>query len=317
MVKNTGEKELAAFKVYMLTKGYSPRTIVTYTYYLNKFIEYVTKEKSIEKLQEVTPEVVTQYHIYVSSLRYRSRKLSIKTQNMRVVPVMMFFRFLVREKNYLYDPTSHLDIKDPPPKRTREILTEREMERLLNAPDPETPLGLRDKALLELYYSSGIRNTESRKLLISDVDLANRLVRIRYAKGGEDQTVPIGRVAAIYIEEYLRHARPKLAKNELEETLFLSKRGKPLDDTIPSYVVRKYAKIAKIKRKADAHTIRHTCGTHLHNHGADMRHIQELLRHKSMDTTQIYVEVTAIKLKKVLEKYHPREKGIVYAPPIE
>ena len=224
---------------------------------------------------------------------------------------------MVRERNFLYDPTSHIEIKDPPRKRVREVLTEKEMIKILNAPNPENTIGLRGKAMLELYYSCGIRNTKSRTLLTTDIDLENRLVRIRNPKGGGDETVPMGKVAALYIEEYLRYSRPKLLKNELEMTLFLSKSGKPLDDSMPSHIVQKYARIAGLKRKADAHTIRHTCGTHLHNHGADIRCIQELLRHKWLDTTQIYVQVKAERFKKVLAKTHPRERGIVSVPAIE
>ena len=103
----------------------------------------------------------------------------------------------------------------------------------------------------------------------------------------------------------------------MEETLFLNSQGNPMSSRVPPSIVQKYAKVAKIERRTDAHTLRHTCGTHLHDNGADIRSIQELLRHKSLDTTQIYVDVQAPKLKKVLEKTHPREKGIVNAPPIE
>jgi len=315
-VKNLGEKELASFKIYMFTKGYAERSIKTYIPYIRQFICYI-ESKSIEKLSEVTPETVTQYQIYLSSMKYRERYLTISTRNHKMVGLMTFFRFLVREKHYLYDPTSHIIVKNPPKKRVREALSEREMIRLLNAPNPETPLGLRDKALLELYYSCGIRNTESRLLAVKDVDLEYRLVRIRHPKGGGDETVPIGRVAALYIEEYIKYARSKLVKNDLEETLFLTKSGRPLGDDMPSHIVHKYAKIAKIKRKNDAHTLRHTCGTHLYDNGADVRCIQELLRHKSLDTTQIYIDVKATKLRKVLEKTHPREKGIIHAPVIE
>jgi len=309
-MRNLGEKELAAFKVHLLTNGYADRTIETYVGYLNKFFQYL-KEKSIEKLEEVTPEIVTQYHIYVSSVLYRGRKTTIVTQNSKMGPLMTFFKFLVKEKNYLYDPTSHLDIKEPPKRMVREVLTENEMERLLNAPNPETPLGLRDKALLELYYSCGIRNTESRRLLVSDVDLESRLIRIQYPKGGKGpQTVPIGKVAAIYLEEYIRHSRPKLVKNDLEETLFLTGRGRPLTRDLPAEIVQKHARTAKIKKKIDAHCLRHTCGTHLHNNGADIRYIQELFRHSHLSTTQIYVKVSKSRLKDVLKKCHPRERGL-------
>lgn len=314
--KELGIKDLADYKVNMLTEGYSDRTIKMYMQFLVQFTAYL-KEKSIEKLSEVTPEIINQYRLFLSLDRPEKGKLSVKSQNLKMIAVIGFFRFLVREKHYLYDPTSHVRVKDPPRKRSRQVLTEKEMIRLLNAPNPETTLGLRDKALLELYYSCGIRNTESRLLTVKDVDLPGRLVRIRFPKGGGDQVVPIGRVAALYIEEYLKHARPKLLRNDLEETLFLSYMGKPLTDDMPSHIVRKYGVIAKLKRKVDAHTLRHTCGTHLYDNGADIRCIQELLRHKSLDTTQIYIDIKASKLRKVLERTHPREKGIVNAPLIQ
>ena len=313
-MKNIGEKELSDFKIHMLTNNYAEGTIRVYLNYVSLFLKYL-EEKSIEKLQEVTPEVVSQYRMYLANGR-PGKKGSIKTQNIKMIAIMNIFRFLVREKNYLYDPTSHIRLKAPPHRRTREILTEREMIRLLNAPNPDTALGLRDKALLEVYYACGIRNTESRTLTLKDIDIENRLIRIRYPKGGGDQTVPIGRVAVSYLEEYIKYARPKLTTNDLEETLFLSYVGKPLSKAIPPQIVQKYARIAGIKRKVDAHTLRHTCGTHLYNHGADIRCIQELLRHKSIDTTQLYIEVKASRLKQVLEKTHPRERGIVNAPPI-
>jgi integrase/recombinase XerD len=314
LAENMWVKEHAGFKIYLKTSGFADRTIDAYMMYVKLFFKYI-REKSIEKLSEVTPETVSQYRIYLTGDK-NGKKMSLKTQNLRMIGIMNFFRYLVREKNYLYDPTSHVKLKDPPRKRTREVLSEKEMIRLLNAPNPETPIGLRDKALLELYYSCGIRNSESRSLTVKDVDLENRVVRIRHAKGGEDQTVPIGRVCAVYMEEYIKHSRPKLLKNELEETLFLSCRGKPLTLVAPPRIVQAYALIAGIKRKVDAHTLRHTCGTHLYDHGCDVRCVQELLRHKSLDSTQVYIEVKATKLRQVIEKTHPRERGIVDAPVI-
>ena len=314
--KELALKEMADFKINMMTEGFSNATIDTYLKSLGKFRLYL-KEKSVERLTEVTPEIVNQYRIFISLERPGRGRLSLQTQNLMMIPILNFFRFLVREKHFLYDPTSHIRLAKPVRKRVREVLSEREMIRLLNAPNPEKKLGLRDKALLELYYSCGIRNTESRLLTVKDVDLENRTVRVRFPKGGGDEVVPIGRVAALYLEEYMRDARPKLLRNDLEETLFLSFTGKPLGDGDPSHIVHKYTKKAKIKRNACAHSLRHTCATHLYDNGADVRSIQLLLRHKSLETTQIYLEVKASKLRKVLEKTHPRERGMVYAPPIE
>lgn len=318
-----GTKEMAECQLNMIVGDYAELTRRNYLYNQKQFMQYL-KEKSVEKLSEVTPEIINQYRIFISLSRSGKGRLSIRSQNSKILAVMHLFRFLVREKHYLYDPTSHIRFHHDPSKRrrVREVMTQKEMIRLLNAPNPETTLGLRDKALLELYYSCGIRNTESRLLTVRDVDLEARTVRIRFPKGGPkggrcNEIVPIGKVAANYLEEYIKHARPKLLRNDLEETLFLSYNGTPMSIAFPPRMVQKYARIAKITRKTDAHSIRHTCGTHLHDNGADIRVIQELLRHKSLDTTQIYVEVKTPKLRKVLEKTHPRERGIVHAPAVE
>jgi integrase/recombinase XerD len=319
-VKSTGLKEIADCKLNMISEGLAKRTIEIYSYHQTEFMEYL-KQKSVEKLSEVTREIVSQYRIFLSLAGAGKRKdrISLRTQNLKMQALKRLFRFLVREKNYLYDPTSHIELHDPHKRqRVRQVISQKEMIRILNAPNPETIIGLRDKALLELYYSCGIRNTESRLLTVSDVDLEGRSVRIRYPKGGgSERIVPIGKVAANYLEEYIKHARPKFLKNELEQTLFLNCEGNPFDLSLPARIVQKYARITKVVRKTDAHTLRHTCGTHLHDNGADIRAIQELLGHKSLDTTQIYVEVKTPKLRKVLEATHPRERGIVHAPPIE
>ena len=317
-IKDVGIKEVADCQLGMTAEGCAVLTRRTYFYNQMEFMRYL-KEKSIEKLSEVTPQVIDQYRIFISLERPGKKRLSIRSQHIKIRAIKKLFQFLVREKNYLYDPTSHIKLREPEKRRrVREVMTQKEMVRLLNAPNPETALGLRDKALLELYYYCGIRNTESRLLLVRDVDLDGKTMRIRHPKGGGgDETVPIGKVSAHYLEEYIRHGRPKFLKNDLEETLFLNYQGEPLSIACPPRIVQTYAKIAKIGRKADAHTLRHTCGTHLHDNGADIRAIQELLRHKSLDTTQIYVDVKTPKLRRVLEKTHPREKGIVDAPPIE
>ncbi len=163
--KDVGIKEMADFKINRMTEGYADRTIEAYLNYIGRFMAYL-KEKSIEKLSEVTPEIINQYRTYLSLERAGKGRISLTTQNLRMIGVIEFFRYLVREKHYLYDPTSHIRLNHPPKRRARQVLTEKEMIRLLNAPSPETTLGLRDKALLELYYSCGIRNTESRLLTV-------------------------------------------------------------------------------------------------------------------------------------------------------
>lgn len=304
---------LAHFTLWMRARAFSERSVKTYQSSVQRFLNY-TNERGIQNLKEITPGLISQYQVYLSIHPGPSKKkLSLSTQHHLITALKSFFRAMVQEGKILFDPSSHIEFPKVRCRLPREILTFEEMDALLNAPNPEIPLELRDKAILELFYSSGLRNTELRKLVVKDIDFISRMVRLRHAKGDKERVVPVGKIAACYIEEYLRQARPKLLKNGTFETLFLSRRGKPLDGTIPAYVVQKYARRVKIAKPVDAHTIRHTIATHLLQCGADLRYVQEFLGHTSLDTTQIYTRVVPIDLQKVHAKTHPREKGFANA----
>jgi integrase/recombinase XerD len=225
------------------------------------------------------------------------------------VPVKSFFRYLLKTNQILYDPT--IDIELPPRKKNlpKDIMTKSEVFRVLNQPNPDTALGLRDKAILELLYSTGIRNQELRNLTIYDVDTVNNEVRINQGKGNKDRVIPLGEIASNYIEEYVRYARQKLLKDKENKVLFITKNGFKINHANLIWLVNKYVQRAKIKKHITPHSFRHTCATHLLKNKASLRHIQELLGHASIETTQIYTQVELSDLKKAHKKYHPREKG--------
>lgn len=304
---------LAQFTLWMRSRAFSASSVTTYQRYVQRFFRYL-EERGVSALKETTPAVVSQYQIYLSTQPGPAgKKLALSTQHHLLTALKTFFRAMVREGRLLFDPSSHVEFPRVRRHLPREILTFKEMDALLNAPNPERPLELRDKAILELLYSSALRNTEMRLLQIRDIDLATRLVRIRHAKADRERVVPLGRIAAGYVEEYLRLARPKLLRGAPTELLFLSWRGRTLPQSSPARVVQKYTRRAGVAKSVGAHTLRHTCATHLLQSGADLRYIQELLGHTSLDTTQIYTQVAPIDLKRVHAQTHPRETGFPHA----
>jgi integrase/recombinase XerD len=304
---------VARFAEHMQVLGWSRRTIGSYGSHLGFFLAWLDEHTDVTDITAVAPELLHAYqtHLYGSSDE-NGRSLSIATQAARLSVVRSFFRYLVKSDVLLYDPSSGLEL----PKRKgilpRSVLSKQQVARLLAAPDATTPLGLRDRAMLEVLYSTGIRNAELRALSVYDLDLERGLVRINEGKNAKDRVVPLGEVACRYLREYLLEARPGLLKarsgGEAEQTVFLSKNGKPLVPLGVLYPLRKHAKAAGIERPVTPHTLRHTFATHLLAGHADIRHIQAMLGHASVATTQIYTRVELTDLKAVHRRCHPRER---------
>jgi integrase/recombinase XerD len=185
------------------------------------------------------------------------------------------------------------------------------MERILNTPNVDTPLGLRDRAILELMYSTGLRNMEVRNLKLYDVNTKEGEAYVRYGKGGVGRAVPLGEIAAKYVDLYVKDARLKLLGwKEDSGYLFLGRSGKQLQSaTVNQHIVQRTVDRTGLKKHITAHGFRHTCATHLLKGHASLRHIQRLLGHKSLDSTQIYLRVEVSDLKKVLKQCHPRERN--------
>jgi len=304
---------IARFAEHQQVLGFSPRTVASYHSHLAFFLAWLAEETDVEEVTAVTPEVLHAWQTWLYGFADEDgRGLAIATQAARLSVVRSFFRFLVKTDVLLYDPAASLEL----PKRKgilpRSVLSKKEVERLLAAPDATTPLGLRDRAMLEVLYSTGIRNAELRSLTIYDVDLDRGLVRVNEGKNAKDRVVPLGEAACRWVKEYLIEARPKLLDahhdHTNESTLFLSKNGNPLVPLGVIYPIRKHAKAAGIERVVTPHTLRHTFATHLLQGRADIRHIQAMLGHASVATTQIYTRVEVTDLKAVHRRCHPRER---------
>ncbi len=221
-----------------------------------------------------------------------------------------FFGHLARRKQILFSPAQSLEIVYPPKSIPRDIPTEKEIEALLRASSRRTPDGLRDKALFELLYSTGIRRRELMRLHVQDVDLAEGLLTIRDGKGGKDRVVPVGRAACDALSQYLRvrHRIPNghVTGGHYSTILFLTKSG-PLKDPTLTVLVREYMRRSNV-RHTTCHVFRHACATHMLRGGADIRMVQELLGHARLTTTQLYTHVTPLDLKEAHRKHHPHGK---------
>jgi integrase/recombinase XerD len=182
------------------------------------------------------------------------------------------------------------------------------MKKLLDAPNVHTVLGYRDRAVLELMYSTAMRRAEVEALKVEDVDFDGGFVRVNEGKGRKDRVVPLGKVAGKYLENYLKVIRPELVKDPMERGLFLGQYGNPLTGDVIWRMVKQYARKAGLTKNVYPHSFRHTCATLMMKNKANIRHIQELLGHASLLSTQVYTAVSIVDLKEAHRKYHPRER---------
>lgn len=238
------------------------------------------------------------------------RKLKTMSQIHALSYVQSFFRFLRATRRIALDPAAKI-IRLPRQPQTlpAALLTPEEMRRLLAVPDLHTPCGFRDRCILEVFWCTGMRLGELLSLETGDVDFAQALVTIQHGKGGKPRVVPVGAGALAWLREYLDEVRPLLLSSAAKphETLFLSRYGERMDKSGLHYKLKVYQQRAGIKKTITAHSFRHTLASEMLRAGADLRHIQELLGHGNLTTTQRYLHVVKADLKKVHGKTHPRE----------
>ncbi len=291
-------------------KGYSAKQRELDGWGLEYYLEFL-KNREEESLSEVTGETVNKYQMHLYSMAgKRVKTLSLTSQLHILVSLKKFCQWLVQKGELLADPTAWLELPKQKQRLPVGVMSKKEVEKVLNAPDVDTVYGLRDRAILELLYSSGLRNQELRNLTIYDVNVNEGEVRVRQGKGGKDRVTPLGEIAGKYVELYLKEARGKIL-NDREDPgyLFLSRHKRQLCGyTLNKYIVKKYVNRAGLKKRVTTHGFRHTCATHLLQGRANIRHIQALLGHKSLVSTQIYTHVEIGDLKKELKRCHPRER---------
>jgi integrase/recombinase XerD len=290
--------------------NWSRKSIVSYEQNIRYFIDWLAAETDITTLAEVTADALASYQMALLSMEKKNgERLSIGTQRQRIGALRSFFRYLAREGKLLSNPAASLQLPKQREHLPQPLLTAKETIRLLDSIKTTTPLGLRDRAIVEVLYATGIRNAELRNLQLGDFDPVGETLSIISGKGGKDRIVPLGPVAVAITSDYIAQARPKLALDPTITNLFLTKNGKPLDVLAVINAVRRHLKRAGIDKPIRPHRLRHACATHMLKGGADIRHIQKLLGHASLQTTQIYTRVEISDLKAVHRRFHPRERG--------
>ena len=294
----------------MTAWNWSPRTIDSYQMHLRFFIAWLASETDVETIGEVNADVIAAYQMaLVSAEKKNGEHLAIGTQHYRLTVVKSFFRFLAREGKVLTNPTTTVVLPKKRAALPQPLVSPKETIRMLDSIDTSTPLGMRDRAVVEVLYAGGIRNAELRALKLSDFDAGSGVVIVVAGKGNKDRVVPLGPVATDVVSDYVAQARPKLAKKRGVTNLFLTKNGNPLDALAVINIVKRATKAAGITKPVRPHRLRHACATHMLSGGADIRHIQKLLGHASLQTTQIYTRVEINDLKAVHRRFHPRERG--------
>ncbi|MCL6631252.1 MAG: site-specific tyrosine recombinase XerD [Alicyclobacillus herbarius] len=282
----------------VIERGLSKNTLESYRRDLATFLAYIEDE------YHISVEAITQQHIlaYLARLRQQGRANSTISRNL--ASIRSFFHYLLTIEALTVDPTAHIDTPKIE-KRLPKVLSEDEVERLLATPNLQTAAGLRDRAMLELLYATGIRVSELVSLNVEDLNLAAGFVRCT-GKGDKERVIPVGEIAVQVLSLYLQQSRPTLLRENVDSALFLNHLGERMSRQGFWKLLKKYAKIAGIVKDITPHTLRHSFATHLLERGADLRAVQEMLGHADISTTQIYTHVTRGRLRELYASSHPR-----------
>lgn len=290
---------------HLAVRGYTDQGRYNAERYLRDFIGWADA-RSVTHPQHVTHSVLERYQRWLHHYRKRDgAPLSVASQRAKLVPLRGFFKWLTRSGELGANPASELEL----PRRIRRlpacVLSAGETERVLAGADTASPIGLRDRAMMEVLYSTGMRRMELAKLTQADIDFEREVVLIRLGKGHKDRLIPIGARALHWVRHYLDLARPQLAWNVQEPTLFLGQYGEPLNPGWLSTTVAQYVDKAQIGKHGGCHLFRHTMATLMLEGGADIRFIQAMLGHAELSTTQIYTQVAIRQLQAIHAATHP------------
>lgn len=279
---------------------YSPASIRLYSQQLQRFGDWLRRRR-IGDLRGVTRAQLLAYQLHV-----RGEPIGRETQALRIRAVKRLYGHLVAQGHLLLDPTEGIQEISRRQALPRPVLTPGEMKRLLAAPDTSTPVGIRDRAWLEVLYATGARVGELEGIALRDLDLTQNLVQLRHTKGGVPRVVPLGHNALRWLGTYLDTVRPRLVRRRpFEPALFVVYGGRPLGQEHVRHRLKHYARAAAIRKSISPHLLRHSCATHLLQAGADLRAIQELLGHQRLSSTVLYTRVAPIDVKATHQRYHP------------
>jgi len=294
---------------WMEAKRYAMSTIERTERSLVSFATWAEK-RGVEKPGQVTRPMLERYaqHLYEAATERTGMPLEARGQFNVLSSLRVFFRWLARRNFVLYSPANDLELPKLGFRLPKGVLTHAETERVLSQPDASTATGIRDRSILETFYSTGIRRTELTQLELGDLDLSRGTLMVRQGKGRRDRMVPIGERAEDWIERYLSDARPVLAVDASERALYITAYGKAMSSGSLTHRVKEYVKAAEVGKEGSCHLFRHTMATQMLERGADVRIIQEILGHQKLETTNIYTHVSIAHLKEVHERTHPTSR---------
>ena len=296
---------LERFLEWMRVTNYSEKTVENRQLYLSYFIIWA-EDRGITRPNEVTKPILERYQRYLYHYRKKDgQPLSFRSQHSRLIPIRAWFKWLTRNNHILYNPASELELPRLERRLPKHVLTIREAETVLRVPNLSDPLGIRDRAILEVLYSTGIRRMEVCNLKLFDMDVDRGTLMVRQGKGKKDRMVPIGSRALLWIDKYITEVRHTLLLDPNDTTLFITHLGEGFTPNRLTQMVREYVDAADIGKRGSCHLFRHTMATLMLENGADVRFIQAMLGHAKLETTQIYTQVSIRKLKEIHEATHP------------
>ena len=294
----------------MAARAYSPGSVEAHAWALKYFIDWAVSRRLLTPAAFTRP-LLEEYQLFLH--QFRSARtgalLAVNTQLARLGVIRRFFAWLCRENIIPANPAADLDLPRKQARLLPKSLAIEEIDRLLALPDVCSSFGARDRALLELFYATGVRRTEMVRLELGDFDPAQRTLHVRRGKGGKSRLLPVGDRAARWLSHYLAEIRPLLAGHPGERALFLSGYGSAFSPAYLGNWVARQMRKAGIEKKGSCHLFRHSCATHMLEGGADIRYIQQMLGHARLDTTQIYTEVSIRALTEAHARSHPHGRS--------
>jgi integrase/recombinase XerD len=299
------EFHIAEFLEWSAVRGFAETTIATRKRELDRLHRWLT-ERGVTRTSEVTKPMMDRYQRWLFHYRKANgQPLTFLTQKNRLMPLRTFFSWATRTNRILYNPAADIELPRVEHRLPAAVLTTTEVETVLCGPDLGDPLGVRDRAILELFYATGIRRAEMLRVRLFDFDFERRALSIRQGKGKRDRTVPVTERAMAWVLRYLTDVRPRLVMEPDGGWLFLTFDGEPLAPLTLSYIARRYVQMADVGKSGSCHLFRHTIATLLLEAGVDIRWIQALLGHANLTSTQIYTRVSVSALGAIVDAAHP------------
>ncbi len=289
--------------------NYSKETLRRQDSTLRKFIAWCD-ERGLSDPREVTLPILTRYkkHLYYQR-KANGDPLSFNAQASMLSTLKIFFSWLTKHSYLLYNPAADLELPRRPKQLPRSLLSVEDIQTLLNAPDVTTVEGLRDRAVMEVLYSCGLRRQETGGLKLHDVNLKQGVLMVRSGKGNKDRMLPIGESAWRWLAKYLLDGRAELITGQDDGTLFISDYGEPMNGEAIGRLVKRTMKKTGLQVAGSAHLFRHAMATHMLENGADIRFIQAMLGHEDLRSTQVYTQVSVEKLREIHKATHPAKMG--------